>query len=121
MMPWAVTAGMGLRSFCSLLSFHPVVIRRERDLLVTRRGCRPALAPSALREKDAITAREQPRRRQSQGAGAVKNGRMWALKGKNSRNKPDCRVQIVSIYRRSHHALEDAKHQVFKSAEAAAE
>lgn len=116
-MPRAVTAGMELRSFCSLLSFHLVII--ERDVLVPRRGCRPVLALSALRERDASAAREQPRLRQSQGAGAVKNGRMWALKGKNSRNKPDCRVQIVSIYRRSLCALEDTKHQVSKSAEAA--
>ena len=117
-MPLPVMAGMELRSLCSLSFFLLVIIRR--DLLITLRGCRPVLAssPRTVRGMPAW-AREQPTLRQIQGAGAAKNGRMWALKGNNSRNKPDCRVQIICIYSRSQCALEDMKCQVFESAEVA--
>lgn len=117
---WAMllplTAGMELRTLCRLLFFLLVVIRR--DLLIPLRGCRPVLASSLCTVRGMPAwAGKQPRLRQSQGA--VKNGRMWALKGKNSRNEPDCRVQITCIYSRSQCALEDTKCQVFESAEAA--
>lgn len=91
-----------------------------RNLLIIHRGCRSesASSPHTVRGMPAW-AGEEPRLRQIQGASAAENGRMWALRGKNSRNEPDCRVQIKCIYSRSQCVLEDTKCQVFESAEAA--